>query len=292
MSGGQSYLCALVRRVVAMIIASYCVIIWPGLSCADLKWSIYQGNVKVADDTVHARYEFTNTGDKPITILKVETVGGCVLTVPEKKTYTPGESGTIHAFLWIGDRTGNLSRQIEIITDNPKRPHDTVFFDVEIPCLLTLSTKTIRWSNAEDRTSRTVTLTPCQPKRTDPDPTRSPARIVRVEAVPAVVDLQLDPAPIALPLLPGVAADHPATEQPPSMTAPATAESHQAIASATQPSDTVEPDRAMPDKYVLTVTPKPEWTNQPFVVINVYTDTPAEKPRILRIVAQRNDLVN
>ena len=65
---------------------------------------------------VHAAYAFTNASDHAITISEIKTSCGCATAELEKRTYQPGEAGTIHVVFDIGSRTGEQQKSIAVIS--------------------------------------------------------------------------------------------------------------------------------------------------------------------------------
>ena len=71
-------------------------------------------------------YLFRNTGSGPLTITQVKPACGC--TVPElaKKTYMPGEAGSLDVTFDPKGKKGALARSITIFTDSDSTPSDTI----------------------------------------------------------------------------------------------------------------------------------------------------------------------
>ncbi len=71
------------------------------------------GTVKEGDDVVH-EYEFKNTGDQPLQILRVEASCGC--TTPEwpKTPVMPGKTGSIKVTFKSQGRVGPVNRDVTI----------------------------------------------------------------------------------------------------------------------------------------------------------------------------------
>ncbi|MDF1809013.1 MAG: DUF1573 domain-containing protein [Phycisphaerales bacterium] len=71
-------------------------------------------------------YLFRNTGAGPLTITQVKPSCGC--TVPElaKKTYMPGEAGTLEIAFDPKGKRGAVSRTITIFTDSELTPNETI----------------------------------------------------------------------------------------------------------------------------------------------------------------------
>ena len=63
-------------------------------------------NSKPQDESVVAKYRFTNTGKQSLKIENVKTSCGCTTTALTKTEYAPGESGEIEAKFVFSGRTG------------------------------------------------------------------------------------------------------------------------------------------------------------------------------------------
>lgn len=71
---------------------------------------------------IEYEYPFTNSGDKTITITKIESSCGCTVPALEKKVYEPGESGTVKASFKTTGRNGLQHKRIVVYTDDAKNP--------------------------------------------------------------------------------------------------------------------------------------------------------------------------
>ena len=71
-------------------------------------------------ETVEATFAFSNTGSTPVTIEDVHSTCGCTVPTLDKRTYAPGESGTIRAVFTLGDRVGLQEKLISVRTAAPE----------------------------------------------------------------------------------------------------------------------------------------------------------------------------
>ena len=104
-----------------------------------------------ADATiVTTDFNFTNKGDKPVTIaktdpgcscLKVEISGG-------KLKYAPGESGVVRTTFDMGNFSGTVDKKVALwIDDDPAdKPSMSLTVRVHIPVLVALEPKTVKWN--------------------------------------------------------------------------------------------------------------------------------------------------
>jgi hypothetical protein len=80
-------------------------------------------NSKPQDESVVAKYRFTNTGKESLKIENVKTSCGCTTAALTKTEYAPGESGEIEAKFVFSGRTGRQEKAITVSTsDTPQQP--------------------------------------------------------------------------------------------------------------------------------------------------------------------------
>jgi len=92
-------------------------------------------NSKPQDESVVARYRFTNTGKESLKIENVKTSCGCTTTALTKTEYAPGESGEIEAKFVFSGRTGRQEKAITVSTSAaPQQPTILrLFVNIEEP---------------------------------------------------------------------------------------------------------------------------------------------------------------
>lgn len=107
--------------------------------------------------TQDATFPFTNTGDKPVRILEVESNCDCLEAGADRQVYTPGESGVIRTRFTIGDRLGPYERRIKVVTDESHEPV-RLLVRVEVPVLVVLTPSSVTWKINEPATEKSVDL--------------------------------------------------------------------------------------------------------------------------------------
>ena len=77
-------------------------------------------------------FTFKNNGDAPLTISEVKTSCGCTAALLSKKELAPGEEGELKVELNTANRSGRMSRNITIISNDPKEPqkHLTIYAEI------------------------------------------------------------------------------------------------------------------------------------------------------------------
>lgn len=78
-------------------------------------------------------FKFTNDGDKPLVIEKVQPSCGCTgATVGEKKEYSEGECGEIKITFNTQGREGHQEKHISVMTNDPENPQKDLKFSCDI----------------------------------------------------------------------------------------------------------------------------------------------------------------
>ena len=107
-------------------------------------------------------FKFKNETDKPITILKYD--GGCtclsVQVSDGKRTYAPGESGTIRANFDMENFDGVVERTVSIWLDGnaTSDPSQQLKIKVSIPVLIELQPKTVKWQVGGPAEPKTIQI--------------------------------------------------------------------------------------------------------------------------------------
>jgi len=83
---------------------------------------------KVVDHT----FTFINNGDATLSIKEVKTSCGCTVALLSKKELAPGEEGTLKVELNTANRSGKMTRNITIISNDPKEPQKYLTIYAEI----------------------------------------------------------------------------------------------------------------------------------------------------------------
>ncbi len=77
-------------------------------------------------DEFKTTYIFRNTGAGPLTVTQVKTSCGCTVAELDKKTYLPGESGTLNVTFDPKGKSGAVARNITVFTDSDSTPSETL----------------------------------------------------------------------------------------------------------------------------------------------------------------------
>ncbi len=135
-------------RVAAVIVTLRVV----SLCAASLGWEtkLVELTAKRGDREAIASFPFKNMGKTTIAIRDLQTSCECTVAELAKRTYAPGESGTIKAVFTVGDRMGRQERTVTVTMDDPYAPVAVLTMRVEIPELLAYSARLLHWSVGGD----------------------------------------------------------------------------------------------------------------------------------------------
>ena len=110
-----------------------------------------------ADATeVHTTYSFTNATDQAITISEIKTSCGCTTAELEKRTYQPGEAGTINVIFDIGSRTGEQQKSIAVISSTGEQT--VLVLKIHLPPGPTFSSTIVSWRQGTQPEPRVISI--------------------------------------------------------------------------------------------------------------------------------------
>jgi Protein of unknown function (DUF1573) len=112
--------------------------------------------------SVTADFNFTNKSDKPVTISKSDPGCSClkVQISGGKLKYEPGESGVIRTTFDMGNFSGTVDKVIALWLDNApdSSPSMRLTVKVQIPVLVGIEPKTVKWNIGEKVVPKTVQI--------------------------------------------------------------------------------------------------------------------------------------
>jgi hypothetical protein len=126
----------------------------------DFKEMSKEINAPADATSVTADFEFSNKTDKPITITKSDPGCSCVSVQISagKFRYEPGESGTIRAKFDMTNFSGSVDKAILLYLDNDPddKPSQILKLKINIPVLVSLDPKTVKWEVGAKPESKTI----------------------------------------------------------------------------------------------------------------------------------------
>ena len=116
-------------------------------------------SAKPQEESIVAKYRFTNMGAEPVTIEKVQTSCGCTTAGLKKTEYAPGESGEIEAKFTFGGRIGKQEKAILVTTSQSKDKPMVLRLLVDIEDQIRIQPELVLWRVGEQPDSKKIQIT-------------------------------------------------------------------------------------------------------------------------------------
>ncbi len=114
-------------------------------------------DVKPGQTTLPASWEFTNRGDFPLAVERIESSCGCLAAQVGGQVVEPGETGRIEAIFQPGAYRGTLRKSIHVRFVNFPKPIELVM-EAHIPSPVEISTNELCWHTDEDPKTQTIEI--------------------------------------------------------------------------------------------------------------------------------------
>lgn len=150
----------------------------------------------MAEKTVEAVFQFTNTATNCVTIDSVRSSCGCTTVGLEKKQFNPGEKGRIRAIFSIGRRQGILSSAISVTVHGEAQPVILTIV-THVPELMKIEPLSISWEVGATAQPKTIKLTasPSDPLRVTAISSDDPRILTSFKAVKPGSEYTLEVTP-------------------------------------------------------------------------------------------------
>lgn len=120
-------------------------------------------DVDPTETIVTADFNFSNETDEPVKIAKYDAACSCMSLKVKggKLLYAPGETGVIRAIFDMGNFSGEVDKVLQVwLDDDPEAtPSVTLTVRVNIPVLVQVEPKTVRWELGAPAEPQTVKIT-------------------------------------------------------------------------------------------------------------------------------------
>jgi len=105
-------------------------------------------------------YEFENRGKDILDIRKVKTSCGCTAAILTNKTIAPGKTGAIKATFNSGKLSGNVTKSISVLSNDPERPRYKLTISGKIIEDVSIKPRNIDFGSVllGEKTNKTVTI--------------------------------------------------------------------------------------------------------------------------------------
>lgn len=155
--------------IAAMLPRSALTLLWFSLTSAllaaglDFPRTFVEIHAPADASSVTADFEFTNRGDKPVSVSKYDAACSCMAVQIKdgKLRYAPGESGLIRAVFEMGNFSGTVDKVVALWLDGdpPEKPSLQLTVRVHIPVLVLLEPKTLKWELGGTPEPQTIRIT-------------------------------------------------------------------------------------------------------------------------------------
>src|SRR5580698_7433373 len=119
----------------AILMFGFAICAGPSPAAGLLQWDREQIEVaaKEGQKLVQVAFPFRNAGDKPVTIVSVDTSCRCTSAETAKDTYAPGEKGTLAVEMKVGGQEGMVEKSVTVTTDGAEPKPFVLSLRVTIP---------------------------------------------------------------------------------------------------------------------------------------------------------------
>ncbi|RYD30700.1 MAG: DUF1573 domain-containing protein [Verrucomicrobiaceae bacterium] len=143
-------------------LAATALMLIPGLCRAgiDFENTTQALTAKISEAHLSASFNFSISGDKPVTIKDIHAFCSCVKaeTKDKKMTYAPGEKSSIETVFEVGGFEGTLRKELVISTDDPDHPEVRLVMEVTIPALYQITPNQLVWQTGSAPEPKSVRL--------------------------------------------------------------------------------------------------------------------------------------
>ena len=108
----------------------------------------------------NCQFQFKNTGQGPLHISKIKSSCGCAVADLDKKTYAPGESGTVKVKYHSPRKEGPVTKHLYILSDDKKHPSTTLIIKALVESKVAVDPEKLELSLREENAGLdSITLT-------------------------------------------------------------------------------------------------------------------------------------
>lgn len=136
----------------------WCVLMMAVTSGARVEWKQKEVTLEIHPTQLSADavFEFTNSGDEPVSFSDIKITCGCLVAKPLNASYAAGEKGRLLITLNLKNRYGKQRKKIIAYTDDGQKTE--LMVSAEIPRAFTMKTPIVSWKKEDQSTQKTVTL--------------------------------------------------------------------------------------------------------------------------------------
>ncbi len=123
---------------------------WDNLQVRESAWA--------GDKDTVAVFRFQNAGNVPITIISLKSSCGCTTAEVSKMIYAAGESGEVKATFEIGNRTGQQTKIITVISDDAPSKPTILVYEINVQEFAIANPKFVYWRVGEAAAAKKVEI--------------------------------------------------------------------------------------------------------------------------------------
>lgn len=132
------------------------------VSSSGLRWetSTAELKAKYGQMVLRTSYHFTNSSEKPVTIVEIKPSCGCVSTQLDKLDFAPGEKGELKVTLDLEmeEVMGPQRLSIAVTTSDAPSSPATLKLNVQVPEAVELSSDFVTWERGEKAVAKMVSV--------------------------------------------------------------------------------------------------------------------------------------
>lgn len=143
------------------------IVAWAGMSLAapasaglQFEAERVSHTAKHSENEATIRFDFKVAGDRPVKILDIRTLCGCLSATTDgnRMEYGPGDTGRVTAVFSLGSFEGQQEKQVVLTTDDPGRKEVVLTAAVTIPPLYEINPPQAKWTVGDPPETKTITV--------------------------------------------------------------------------------------------------------------------------------------
>lgn len=133
----------------------------PALAGLEFEQVMLKHTAKHSDTEVAGEFKFKVTGDKAVTIKDIASYCSCLKakTKDGKLEFKPGEEGVVETAFLLGTFEGEVTKQVDVLTDDPAQPEIQLAVRVNIPQIFKFEPESLKWDVGEEAKGKTMKMT-------------------------------------------------------------------------------------------------------------------------------------
>lgn len=127
---------------------------------AQLKWetTTHERRAGFGEEELTFTFAFRNEGTSPITVTSIAASCGCTVPTLERRTYAPGEGGTLDVTYRTEGQTGAQTRTVTVKTDLDETAATTLTLKIDVPHLFDVSPRLVTWAKDGEAAEKNVEI--------------------------------------------------------------------------------------------------------------------------------------